>query len=142
MIYHFKIHKEGQGFWAECLEIPNCSTQGETLSELKENSHEALNLLLDEPENSKIIFPLPKQRLKVSKSIFEVKVEPSIAFAFLMRRMRLQKGLNQHQMKNLLKFKTLFSYQKLEKSKYANPTLKSMDHIKACFPDFPYHLLF
>lgn len=142
MIYHFKLHKEKSGYWAECLEIPSCSTQGETLEEIKHNAHEALNLLLDEPENSKVVFPLPKMKNKYSSSIIEVKVDPTIAFAFLMRRTRLQKGLNQHEMKSLLKFKTLFSYQKLEKSKYANPTLKSLEHIKECIPDFPFKLLF
>jgi len=142
MNYHFKIHKEKSGLWAECLEIPSCSTQGETMSELKTNAHEALNLLLDEPEHSRIIFPLPKMNLKPSKSVFEVRVDPTIAFAFLMRRTRLQKGLNQHEMKSLLKFKTLFSYQKLEKSKYANPTLKTLEHIKECISDFPFKLLF
>ena len=72
----------------------------------------------------------------------EVRVDPSIAFAFLMRRVRLQKGLTQQQMKKLLEFKTLFSYQKLEKSRYANPTLKSLDSIKSHLPEFPIQLLF
>lgn len=141
MIYHFKIHKEKNGYWAECLEIPGCSTQGDSLGELAVNAQEALNLLLDEPENSKVIFPLPAKNIKDSKNTINVKVEPSIAFAFLMRRTRLMKGLTQHEMKSLLKFKTLFSYQKLERAKYANPTLKSMEHIKDCLPEFPFQLL-
>lgn len=142
MMYHFKIHREKKGFWAECLEIPQCVTQGESLDELKENAHEVLNLFLDEPEHSQIIFPMPEGNLKEAKNLMTVEVEPSIAFAFLMRRTRLLKGLTQHQMKDLLKFKTLFSYQKLERAKYANPTLKSLRHIKDCLPDFPVQLLF
>ena len=141
MIYHFKIYREKSGYWAECLEIRGCRTQGEDIKELANNAHEALNLLLDEPENSKIIFPLPKN-VKSQKNILEVKVEPSIAFAFLMRRTRLQKGLTQHQMKNLLEYKSLFAYQKLEKAKYANPTLKSLENIKQHLPEFPFQLLF
>lgn len=142
MFYHFKIHKEKKGYWAECLEIPGSSTQGETLDELRKNASEALNLTLDEPVDSKIIYPLPAAPNKTKRSVMEVRVDPSIAFAFLMRRVRLQKGLTQQQMKKLLEFKTLFSYQKLEKSRYANPTLKSLDSIKSHLPEFPIQLLF
>jgi antitoxin HicB len=142
MNYHFKIHKERKGYWAECIEIDGIFTQGESLEELKKNAHEALNLHLDEPPESKIIFPLPDSSLERKKNIIEVKVDSSIAFAHLMRRVRLQKGLTQHQMKQLLGFKSLFSYQKLEKSKYANPTLKSLEKIKSHFPEFPLQLVF
>ncbi|MES2528867.1 MAG: type II toxin-antitoxin system HicB family antitoxin [Bdellovibrionota bacterium] len=117
-------------------------TQGETIEELSQNAHEALNLLLDEPENSKILFPLPAKKIKSVKKIIQVKVDTSIGFAFLMRRTRIKKGLSQQQMKKILNFKTLFSYQKLEKAKYANPTLKSLTHIKECLPDFPLQYLF
>lgn len=142
MNYHFKLHKQENGFWAECLEISSCSTQGDTLEELVSNAHEALNLHLDEPDNSKLIFPLPNKRVKKDKNIISVKVGPGIAFAFLMRRTRLKRGFTQNQMKTVLKFQTLFSYQKLEKSEYANPTLKSMEHIKNYLPDFPFQYLF
>lgn len=141
MNYHFKIHKDKTGFWAECLEIPGCLTQGDNLKELQSNMHEALSLMLDEPEDSKTIFPLPSSNFKNSKSVWEISVEPNIAFAFLLRRSRLQNGLTQVQMKEKLNFKSLFSYQKLEMSKYANPTLKSLKRIKDALPDFPFQLL-
>ncbi len=141
MNYHFKVHKDKQGFWAECLEIQSCQTQGETLDEIYINAKEALNLLLDEPQVSKVVFPLPFKKLKAIKNVIEVIVEPSIAFAFLLRRSRLLMGFTQQEMKELLKFKTPFSYHKLEKSKYAKPTLKSLQHIKDCIPDFQFQLL-
>ncbi len=140
MNYHFKIHKEKKGFWAECVEISECQTQGETLEELRSNMKEALNLLLDEPIHSKVIFPLPKKTME-GKNIMPIEVEPNVAFAFLLRRERLMKGLTQVQMKEKLQFKNLFSYQKLEMSKYANPTLKSLKRIKDIIPDFPFKLL-
>ena len=140
MIYHFKVHKEKRGYWAECIELNSCFTQGESLNELKHNAYEALNLLLDEPENSKAVFPLPR-KIKVAQDVIEVRVDSSIAFAFLMRRARLLRGMTQHEMKELLNFKSLFSYQKLEKAKYANPTLKSLDRIKECLPEFPIQVL-
>jgi antitoxin HicB len=141
MNYHFKIHKEKKGFWAECLEIPGCLTQVDTLKELEFNMQEALSLVLDEPEDSKVIYPLPNDKFNKISSVKEVAVEPNIAFAFLLRRSRLMKGLTQVQMKEKLHFKNLFSYQKLEMAKYANPTLKSLKRIKDALPDFPFQLL-
>ncbi len=141
MIYHFKYHKEKNGYWAQGIELPNCITQGDTLEELKLNAKEALDLLLDEPEDSKTIFPLPLTKMKDKKSVVAIEVDPSIAFAFLMRRTRLKKGLTQHQMKDLLNFKSLYAYQKLEMAKYANPTLKSLKNIKDILPEFPFKLL-
>ena len=141
MNYHFKIHKEKKGYWAECLEIPGCFTQGDSLGELQENMEEALNLVLDEPEDSKLVFALPDSSLERKRGVVSVKVDSNVAFAFLMRRYRLTKGLSQHEMKELLHFKNLFSYQKLERSKYANPTLKSLQKIKEMVPDFPLHLV-
>ncbi len=140
MTYHFKIHKSKKGFWAECIEISGCHTQGETLEELELSMKEALNLLLDEPVHSKVIFPLPKKNVS-GKNIVPIEVEPNVAFAFLLRRERLLNGLTQVQMKEKLQFKNLFSYQKLEMSKYANPTLKSLKKIKDIIPDFPFKLL-
>jgi antitoxin HicB len=43
MNYHFKIHKDKQGFWAECIEILGCHSQGDTIEELSVNCKEALN---------------------------------------------------------------------------------------------------
>jgi predicted RNase H-like HicB family nuclease len=44
MHYHFKIHKENNGYWAECCELEGCVTQGDTLEELYKFCDEALNL--------------------------------------------------------------------------------------------------
>lgn len=141
MNYHFKIHKEGAGYWAECMEIPGCTTQAESVNELNQNLKEVLNLHLDEPEDSKVLFPMPNPAIKKSHNVWEVEVESNIAFAILLRQCRLKHGLTQHQMKEKLQFKNLFSYQKLEMSKFANPTLKSLKKIKEALPDFPFQLL-
>jgi len=42
MYYHFKIHKEPDGYWAECIELEGCVTQGDSLDELQKNMEEAL----------------------------------------------------------------------------------------------------
>lgn len=140
MIYHFKIHKEKSGYWAQCMEL-GVLTQGETLEELDFYMKECLNLTLDEPEDSHEVFALPDQSIKKSKNIREVEVDSNIAFAMLLRQCRLKNGFTQNQMKEKLNFKNLFSYQKLEMSKFANPTLKSMKKIKDALPDFPFQLL-
>lgn len=59
MNYHFKLHKEENGFWAECIEIPSCRTQGDSLSDLKSNASEALSLHLSVLKDSKIEIPGP-----------------------------------------------------------------------------------
>lgn len=135
MNYHFKYWKEGVGYWSKCLEFDGCYTQGKTIEELHHNMHEALNLHLDEPANSKTILPLPKKKLK-GRNIVEVHVEPRIAFAHYLRYLRLARGLTQKDAAKMLGFKNIFSYQRLESSKTANPELVMLARIKEIFPEF------
>lgn len=133
MKYHFKVYKEKKGYWAKCVELEGCLTQGETKKELSVNMHEALNLYLDEPENSKVIFPLPKERLK-DKDLIEVSVDPKIAFAMTLRQERVKNHLTQTQVAKKLGFKNPYSYQRLENSKTANPSLLTLVSLKSIFP--------
>ena len=50
MKYHFKVHKEEKGFWAECIELEGCCTQGDSKEELIENMKDALSIYLDGSE--------------------------------------------------------------------------------------------
>ena len=73
MQYHFKIHEEKSGYWAECIELKGCNTEGETLDELHKNIQEVLGLYLSEPSNSNLLFPAPKSQPKkktLSKFLF------------------------------------------------------------------------
>ena len=63
MHYHFKLYKEQVGYWAQCIELSGCQSQGNTLEELKINLEEALSLYLNEPGSSNVIFPLPDQTI-------------------------------------------------------------------------------
>ena len=135
MKFHFKYQKEGDCYWAKCVELDGCFTQGESLDELKRNMQEALNLHLDEPANSKVLFPLPKKTVK-GRNIVEVSVDPKIAFALYLRFVRLARGLTQKETAKMLGFKNLFSYQRLESSKTANPELVTLARIKEAFPEF------
>lgn len=135
MKYHFKVHKEGNGFWAECIELSGCITQGDSMEELKKNMEEALNLYIEEPESSQKLVPLPDDSIMKSRTIIKVPVEPSIAFSFMVRYNRLKHGLTQQEAADKLGFANLYSYQRLENKK-CNPTLKIIFQIKRVYPDF------
>jgi antitoxin HicB len=141
MLYHFKIHKEIDGYWAECLELDGCQTQADTISDLKINMEEVLNLYLSEPQGSKLIFPMPLKKAPSGTNITKVPVEPSVAFSYLMRKTRLQKKLTLKEMAKILKYKNINTYAKLERAKTANPELKTIAKIKNTFSDFPIGLI-
>lgn len=134
MNYHFKIHKDKKGgYWGECMELEGCRSEGDTLEELKENLKEALDLYLDEPEDSKTIFPLPKS-IKSHQNYVEITVDPQIALAFTLRMARLKRHWTQKKVAESLHV-PLYSYQRLERSKTANPTWKTIVKLCRLFPD-------
>ena len=51
----FKIHKEDNGYWAECIGLEGCDTQADTLEELNSNIKEALSLYWEEYTQAGII---------------------------------------------------------------------------------------
>jgi antitoxin HicB len=134
MRYHFKVHAEKKGYWAECIELKGCLTQAGTKKELLENAVEALNLFLDEPESSKVIFPEPINPGK-RKNLIEVAVDPKIAFAMALRQERIKSHLTQSQVAKKMGLKNPYSYQRLENSKTANPSLLTIVSLKSIFPD-------
>ena len=135
MKYHFRIHKEGAGFWAECLELEGCHTQASTRAELDKNMAEALNLYLSEPPESKHIFAKPFLRPK-GANLVAVEVWPSVAIAGRIRELRLSHSLTQVAMKDRLGIAHLSSYQRLEDPSRANPEWQTLIRIKKAFPNF------
>ncbi|MGZ3687219.1 MAG: helix-turn-helix domain-containing protein [Bdellovibrionota bacterium] len=135
MKYHFKIHKEGKGYWAECLELQGCQTQGESMEELERNMSEALNLYLDEPAESDLVFPLPRRSVK-GRGTRAVSVDPQTAFAFLLRRARLRANLTQRQAAERIGITgSLYGYQRLERGATAKPGFEILAHVKRAFPE-------
>ena len=132
MKYHFKIHKEGDGFWAQCIEIPGCITQGDTREELYENMQDALNTIIYEPSSSKDLVSLPK-KIKKARNIIEVPVDDKIAFGFTLRYHRIKNGLTQKQAAKLIGVDNLYSYQRLEKK--SNVTLEIISRLMSAFPE-------
>lgn len=135
MKYHFKVRKEKKYYWAQCVELEGCVTQATSIRKLQENMEEALNLYIQEPDDSHDLAPLPRKRLKKTPSIYEVPVDPEIAFAFMVRYHRIKHGITQQQAARKMGFDNMNSYQRLE-SKRCNPTLKMMQKVKSVFPDF------
>jgi antitoxin HicB len=134
MIYHFKVKKSKDGYWAQCLELKGCRTQGETLEELKVNMNDALNLYLAESEDSSVLFAMPKSKA-AGKSILEVEVDPSVAIAMMIRQARLRMKKTQKEMMSFLEIKTLSNYQRLEDPSRANPELKTLVKLTKAIPD-------
>jgi antitoxin HicB len=131
MTYHFSVHRQKTGYWAQCLELTGCVTQGDTQEELRSNAREALNLYLDEPQNSQVTFPLPKRR--TGAKTLDVPVDPGIALSVLLRNYRLQNKYTQSQVAHRLGMKNLYSYQRLERR--SNPSLQTLQKLKKVFPD-------
>lgn len=132
MRYHFKIHKEKDGFWAECIELPGCYTEADSKEELFENMEDALNTFLQEPEDSQYVASLPKTSIRLTRNVVAIPVDPSIALAFSIRRQRIKNGLTQKQVARKLGMKGIYSYQRLEKK--CNPTFDLIVKLFLLFP--------
>ena len=146
MNYHFKLHKENPGYWAECCELEGCNTEGDSLEEVQKACEEALDVYLYEPEhsteaegrgsppdNSERNIPLPDETLEGKKGIIKIAVDPQRAFAILLRNYRLNAHMTQKQISEMLGMKNLYSYQRLEKR--SNPTLSIINKIHTKFPE-------
>jgi len=127
MTYHFRIHNE-DGFWAECIELEGCVTQGQDRLDLEKNMHEALNLYLEEPESSTVVFPEPASEL-YGANVVAVEVDPSVAFS-----LQLRQDMTQKEAARRLGMRNLYSYQRLERR--SNPSLVTIKKVKNLFPDF------
>ena len=135
MNYHFKIHKEGKGFWAQCIEFEGCITQANNMKKLKINMQEALNLYIEEADDSEDLAALPDNSIKMRKNIVQVSVDPQVAFSFLVRFHRIKYGMTQREAAKKLGFPNIYSYQRLE-SRKCNPRLETIALIKKLFPEF------
>lgn len=75
MVYHFRIHKDEDGYWAECIEMHGCITTGKTKKETLKNCKEALELYLDDDDG---LFPRPYNNVS-GPNIVNVKVPSRLA---------------------------------------------------------------
>ena len=140
MYYHFKIYEENSGFWAECIELNGCNSEGDTLAELKENLNEALYLYLDEPPGTNMTFPLPDDSVSETDDIISIPVDPKQALSILLRSYRISKRMTQASFQDKLGMKNRNSYVRLEQN--SNPSLETLNLLKTTFTDFPIDKVF
>ncbi len=133
MKYHFKIHRDSDALWAECIELDGCHTQADTEDELNKYMKEVLDGYLDEPEGSERVAPLPREGVK-GKGIVGIPVDPKIAFGLYMKHLRKKHKFTQKQVADMLGMKNIFSYQRLEKK--SNPSLEMLEKVKQVYPEF------
>jgi predicted RNase H-like HicB family nuclease/DNA-binding XRE family transcriptional regulator len=140
MNYHFKLHKEILGYWAECCELDGCNTEGDSLEEVQKACEEALDVYLYEPDNSERIIPLPDEALDGKRGIIKIMADPQRAFAILLKNHRLNAHMTQKQVSEMLGMKNIYSYQRLEKK--SNPSLSMINKIHTKFPEIKLEYLF
>jgi antitoxin HicB len=140
MKYHFKVRKEKKGYSAQCLEMPGCVTQADTIKELKANMKEVVELMLYEPSDSKFIAPMPDSNIKKNKSVYLVAPNPQTALAHMVRYYRIKHKMTQKQIAEKMGFSDVYSYQRLETPK-CNPTLKTILKIKEILPEISIDLV-
>lgn len=141
MVYHFKYHKEGNGYWAQGIELDGCVTQGDSMPELLENLSEVLNLFLSEPYDSTHEFPEPKNKV-AGRNILVVQVDPAVAFVLLLKKARKKRNMTQRAAADALDMQNIYSYQSLESPKKANPELKTLAKLKTVFPELDLEQVF
>jgi antitoxin HicB len=134
MNYHFRTHKERDGWWAQCLELDGCQTQSHDGSRegLDLAMSEALDLYLDEPDHGEI-FPLPDARHQGKRNVVEVPVDPGVALALRLRHLRKDLGISQQEAARRVGMSNLYSWQRLEKGSTANPSLRTLARLKNGF---------
>ncbi len=136
MKYHFKIHKEKKGYWAEGVEISWANTQADTREELEKNMQEVLELCLEEPDDkSTFIPPMPDPSIK-GRNIVEVSPDPQIALAAFIRKERIEAKWSQRKAADMLGIKHISQYQRLERGKTSNPEFGTLTKLKRVYPHF------
>jgi len=134
MEYHFELHQEDEGwFWAECVELKGCLSDGDRVEDLKLRLEDALNLYLNEPIGSNMVFPLPDKKLDENTSFLRIPVKSNVAFAMLIRQYRISNRMTLDQAREKIGLKNRNSYVKLESA--GNPTMDTISMVIKSFPE-------
>ena len=111
-------------YLAKFPDIPNVNTYGETVEDACKNAKEALNGCLE--SDFERGFKLPKSSQKRYQNGYAIEVEPHIALAYQLRKIR--NGMTQLQIARKLGI-SYQAYQKLENPRKCNPTVKTLEKI-------------
>lgn len=138
MIYYAKLHKTGKGYWTEFPDLNTTGSEGKTMEEVKKNSQEALEGILESLFDRECKIPLPKKHQ--GKEWVPIQVDDSISIPIVLRQLRLAHGLTLKQMASELGI-AYQTYQVLETIKESNPTIKTLRKVANVFEVPVYELL-
>jgi len=126
MEYIARLKKEDGVYVVSFPDLPNVNTYGETKADAIKYAHEALNLTLE--VDFERGFSLPEPKAVPGRGTITVRVQPNIAIAYQLRRLRQ----NQTQAEVAKKVGISYqAYQKLENPRKCNPTVKTLEKISA-----------
>jgi antitoxin HicB len=124
--YPGKLHDDSDGVWLEFPDLPGCATEGDTIEELTANAVEALSLHLrcmledndDIPEPSDI----------QGENIIYITPRYEVALPVILKKRREELSLRQSDVAEKMNI-PYQTYQKLERAKPFNPTLKTLEKV-------------
>lgn len=126
MEYIANLKKEEGVYVVSFPDLPNVNTFGETKADAIKYAHDALNLTLE--VDFERGFSLPEPKAIPGRNSITVRVQPNIAIAYQLRRLRH----NQTQAEVATKVGISYqAYQKLENPRKCNPTVKTLEKISA-----------
>ena len=128
MNYTAIIKKSNRLYLVTFPDILNINTYGKTIEDALKNAKEALNGCLE--SDFERGFKPPKQSHKEYKNGYAIEVQPHIALAYQLRRIR--NGMSQSQIARKLGI-SYQAYQKLENPRKCNPTVKTLEKISEVF---------
>lgn len=123
MIYFAKVYKEKDGYYSEFPDLACTGSEGNTIEELKENSREALEGILESMFDRECDIPSPVKRS--GKNWIPIVVDDSISIPIVLRQLRLSYGYTLKDVAEKLDVKYQ-TYQSLETLGKANPTIKTL----------------
>jgi len=125
-----KYSKSDQCYLVTFPDLPGCHTFGGTLENALEMAVDALSGYLESIDLRKM--DIPKPSVLKEKDVYYVAPEPKTAFAVWMKFKRIEKGLTQKNVAEMLEI-NFQSYQKYENPRLANPTLTTLKKIEKVF---------
>ncbi|MCE1247017.1 MAG: type II toxin-antitoxin system HicB family antitoxin [Firmicutes bacterium] len=121
-----RFGEESNGFWIEFPDLPGCATDGDTIQELTSNATEALSLHLRCMLEDNDEIPEPSD-IK-GEDIIYITPRYEVALPIILRKSREDLRLRQADVAEKMKI-PYQTYQKLERAKPFNPTLKTLEKV-------------
>ena len=130
--YPALFHPDENGFWVEFPDLDGCVTEGNSLEDAKIMAKETLSSVLESMDSRK--FSIPKPSVIKGKNVFYIEPELKVAFAISLKQERERLRLTQKQAAEKANIKWAF-YQRIENPRKSNPTLSTIEKLRAVFPD-------